>query len=332
MGLYSTEILLYGAHRRLLVCMDPAAPSSVVARQLTKTFDESVAVQKISFTIHAGECFGFLGPNGAGKTTTMRMMGCVSPPSGGELHVLGLDARTQARAIKRRLGVVPQDDNSDQYLSASENLELYGRYFDLTGNALRQRVMQSLEFVQLKDRANSEVRTLSGGMRRRLLIGRALISEPELVILDEPTTGLDPQARHLLWERLRILKSQQRTLILSTHYMDEAEQLCDRLVIMENGRIIALGAPSELIAQHCSREVVEVFAQRADREAIVKSTAGRVDRAEMLEDRLLLFAASTEVLLRDLAADFRTAKVLQRRSTLEDVFLKLTGRQLLEAP
>ena len=289
-------------------------------------------MQGISFTIHAGECFGFLGPNGAGKTTTMRMMGCVSPPSGGDLHVLGLEVRSQARAIKRRLGIVPQDDNSDQYLSASENLQLYGRYFDLNGADLRQRVAKSLEFVQLADRAKSEVRTLSGGMRRRLLIGRALISNPDLIILDEPTTGLDPQARHLLWDRLRTLKAQQRTLILSTHYMDEAEQLCDRLVIMENGRIIALGAPADLIAEHCTREVVEVFAQRPDRDAIMASAQGRVDRAEMLEDRLLLFAAQTDSLLRDLAADYRTAKVLQRRSTLEDVFLKLTGRRLLEAP
>ena len=312
--------------------MPSTVPSAVVARNLRKTFGSSVAVQDISFTIETGECFGLLGPNGAGKTSTLRMLGCVSPRSGGELTVLGRDTRTESRAIKRRLGVVPQDDNLDQYLSVAENLELYGRYFDMRGSSLREQVKKSLEFVQLSDRAGSEVRTLSGGMKRRLLVGRALISDPELILLDEPTTGLDPQARHLLWERLRRLKQQQRTLLLCTHYLDEAEQLCDRLIIMDGGRIIALGTPADLIAEHCSKEVIEVFAERDARQAITARLQGQVQRIEALEDRLQLFDSQPERLLASLASDMRTAKVLHRRCTLEDVFLKLTGRNLQEGP
>jgi lipooligosaccharide transport system ATP-binding protein len=308
----------------------PAGPS-IEATDLCKKFGAFTAVDGISFTIQPGEVFGFLGPNGAGKTSTMRMIGCVSPLTGGRLRILGRDADRDARAIKRRLGVVPQDDNLDHYLSARENLLLYGRYFDLHGAALARRCDEVLAFVQLSDRGDSEVRTLSGGMRRRLLIARALISSPELIILDEPTTGLDPQARHLLWERMRVLKAEQRTLILSTHYMDEAEQLCDRLVFMEAGKIVAHGSPADLIREHVSREVVEVFAPRPVREALLAAHRTDVRMAEMLEDRLLLFVDRADALLPGLAQDAGTVKVLSRRSTLEDVFLKLTGRTLVEA-
>jgi lipooligosaccharide transport system ATP-binding protein len=312
-----------------------AAPASTIApsvraTHLCKRFGGFTAVDGISFEIQPGEVFGFLGPNGAGKTSTMRMIGCVSPISGGELRILGADAGRDGRAIKRRLGVVPQDDNLDHYLSARENLLLYGRYFDLRGAPLARRCDEVLSFVRLSDRAESEVRTLSGGMRRRLLIARALISSPELVILDEPTTGLDPQARHLLWERLRVLKSEQRTLILSTHYMDEAEQLCDRLVFMEAGKIVAQGSPSELIREHVSREVVEVFAPRPVRDAILAAHRGAVRMAEALEDRLLLFVDKADALLPLLAQQAHTHKILSRRTSLEDVFLKLTGRTLVE--
>lgn len=304
---------------------------TVQAENLRKQFGTFTAVDGISFAIQAGECFGFLGPNGAGKTSTMRMMGCVSPLGGGQLTILGLDARTQPRAIKRRLGVAPQDDNLDQYLSCRENLLLYGSYFNLPRKDLQSRCEEVLHFVQLADRANHEVRTLSGGMRRRLLIARALISSPDLLILDEPTTGLDPQARHLLWEKLRKLKREQRTLVLSTHYMDEAEQLCDRLVFMEAGRIIAQGPPADLIREHVSREVVEVFGAPDDLTALQGTLRPQTHGTELLQDRLLLFVDKAENMVAQVPhPKDNPFKILSRRSTLEDVFLKLTGRSLVE--
>jgi lipooligosaccharide transport system ATP-binding protein len=304
---------------------------TVRAEGLRKQFGDFTAVDGISFDIQAGECFGFLGPNGAGKTSTMRMIGCTSPFTSGKLEILGLDASKRPRSIKRRLGVAPQDDNLDHFLSARENLRLYGRYFDLKGKELEARCEEMLQFVQLTDRADNEVRTLSGGMKRRLLIARALISRPDCVILDEPTTGLDPQARHLLWEKLRMLKRQQRTLILSTHYMDEAEQLCDRLVFMEAGKIITQGTPQDLIREHVSREVVEVFGTLEELFVVQQTVGAQAALVEMLQDRLLLFVDKAEVMAALVTQPpGNPLKILSRRTTLEDVFLKLTGRTLVE--
>jgi len=306
-------------------------PVTVRARALTKTYGSLLAVDGIDFETHAGECFGFLGPNGAGKTTTMRMIGCSIPLGGGELRVMDWDVSRDMRRVKRILGVVPQEENLDFDLTVEENLLVYGRYFDLDRRTRRDRTAGLLEFVQLREKANVGVRALSGGMKRRLLIARALVNEPRLVLLDEPTTGLDPQARHLVWEKLRQLKRQDRSLLLTTHYMDEAEQLCDRLVVMERGRILAEGSPRELIRRHVSRDVVEVTAPPAVRERALARYRDKVTGHEMLEERLLLFTGNGDELLHDLTGQGQDGMELySRRATLEDVFLKLTGRRLTE--
>ncbi|MCU1429827.1 MAG: putative transporter ATP-binding protein [Actinomycetia bacterium] len=291
-----------------------------------------MAVDGIDFEIEAGEAFGFLGPNGAGKTSTMRMIGCVSPVSGGELRVLGLDPAHDGPVIRGRLGVVPQEDNLDLELTVLDNLLIYGRYFDLPRHVVRERADELLDFVHLTDRRNSKVDPLSGGMKRRLTIARALINQPELLLLDEPTTGLDPQARHLVWERLYRLKQRGVTLVLTTHYMDEAEQLCDRLVIMDNGLIVAEGSPRELIERHAAREVVEV---RFDTEAAQHDALPRLaavgERVEALADRVLVYTYDGDDTMAKIAADdLRPAAILARRGSLEDVFLLLTGRTLEE--
>jgi lipooligosaccharide transport system ATP-binding protein len=301
------------------------------ARRLTKRFGSFVAVDAIEFDVARGESFGFLGPNGAGKTSTMRMIGCVSPVTDGTLRVLGLDPTVDAAAIKSRLGVVPQQDTLDMELTVRENLIIYGRYFDLSRAEARRRADELLEFVQLTDRANSQVEPLSGGMKRRLTIARSLINEPDLLLLDEPTTGLDPQARHLLWDRLYRLKQQGKTLILTTHYMDEAEQLCDRLVVMDKARIVAEGSPRQLIDAYSTREVVELRFPPGVQETLDGRLEGIADRIEALPDRVLLYADDGEAAV---AATYerglRPETVLVRRSTLEDVFLRLTGRSLIE--
>jgi lipooligosaccharide transport system ATP-binding protein len=308
----------------------------IAARALTKRFPGFVAVDGIDFHVDAGEAFGFLGPNGAGKTSTMRMVGCVSPMSGGQLRVLGLDPQTQGRAIRARLGVVPQEDTLDLELSVRQNLVIYARYFDIARPVARQRADELLDFVQLTDRADTRVDTLSGGMKRRLTIARALINNPELVLLDEPTTGLDPQARHLVWERLYQLKRRGVTLVLTTHYMDEAEQLCDRLVIMDDGHIVAEGSPRDLIAQHTSREVLELRFDNDDDQTKAYDFATRqlqraITRSERLADRLLIYTDDGDrTYERFTDAGIHADSVLVRRSTLEDVFLTLTGRQLEE--
>jgi lipooligosaccharide transport system ATP-binding protein len=301
------------------------------ARGLTKRFGDLTAVDAVDFDVQPGEAFGFLGPNGAGKTSTMRMIGCISPVTAGTLRVLGMDPATQGSTIRGRLGVVPQQDTLDMELTVLENLLIYGRYFDLSYTEARRRATELLEFVQLSDRAGDEVEPLSGGMKRRLTIARGLINEPEVMLLDEPTTGLDPQARHLVWERLYRLKKQGVTLILTTHYMDEAEQLCDRLVVMDKARIVAQGSPRELVAQHSSREVLEL---RFD-DGVTLDLDGRLDglveRAEHLPDRWLLYGddgdATSEAIH---ALGYRPVSQLVRRSSLEDVFLRLTGRTLIE--
>ena len=304
---------------------------TVLARDLHKTFDDLVAVDGVSFETRAGECFGFLGPNGAGKTTTMKMIGCSSPMGRGELRVLDQDVNRHSREVKRQLGVVPQEDNLDFDLTVRENLFVYGRYFDLARPIISERLERLVDFVQLRDKENVNVRFLSGGMKRRLLIARALINEPRIIILDEPTTGLDPQGRHLVWEKLRQLKGQDRTLILTTHYMDEAEQLCDRLVVMEHGKILAEGRPRDLIREFVSRDVVELTASKDTRAHVRQRYDGKVSGHEMLEEKILLFTEDADDLLHDLTGErMEGAEFYSRRATLEDVFLKLTGRSLNE--
>jgi lipooligosaccharide transport system ATP-binding protein len=302
----------------------------VQAKALTKRFGDEVAVDGIDFEVHKGEVFGFLGPNGAGKTTTMRMIATVSPVTDGELRVLGMDPRHQGPAIRARLGVVPQDDNLDTELTVYDNLLIYGRYFGMSLREIRPRADELLHFARLDDRRNSRVDPLSGGMKRRLTIARSLINRPELVLLDEPTTGLDPQARHLLWERLYRLKRDGVTLVLTTHYMDEAEQLCDRLVIMDEARIVAEGSPRQLIERHCTREVVELrFDEPADHDRAVAQLQGRGAEVDPLADRILLYSDDGDATASDVvAAGVHPATTLVRRSSLEDVFLRLTGRTL----
>lgn len=315
----------------MLAVSSPASDSLITATGLTKRFGDFTAVAGIDFEVRRGEAFGFLGPNGAGKSSTMRMIGCVSPSSAGSLQLFGLDASTHGAAIRARIGVVPQLDTLDTELTVQENLWLYGRFFDLPRAEARRRAVELLEFAQLTDRAGSIVDNLSGGMKRRLSIARSLINEPELLLLDEPTTGLDPQARHVLWDRLYRLKQQGVTLVLTTHYMDEAEQLCDRLVVMDQGRIVAEGSPRDLIARYSTREVLELRFPAGENEAAAPTLAGIGDRQELLPDRVLVYADDGEAALAE--AHHRGAapeSALVRRSSLEDVFLLLTGRTLVD--
>jgi lipooligosaccharide transport system ATP-binding protein len=329
---------LCGARRYHPVVLEVAAtPESLIhARGLTKRFGAFTAVDGVDFDVAPGEAFGFLGPNGAGKTSTMRMIGTVSPVTAGTLTVFGLDPKRDGARIRARLGVVPQADTLDPELSVLENLLVYGRYFDLSWGEARRRALELLDFVQLTERSDDKVEPLSGGMKRRLVIARALINEPSLLLLDEPTTGLDPQARHLLWDRLYRLKQRGVTLCLTTHYMDEAEQLCDRLVVMDQARIVAEGSPRQLIEQYVSREVLELRFRRDDGEADDDAhIAGRLDglaeRVEQLPDRVLVYTDDGEaVAATAYERGLRPTSVLVRRSTLEDVFLRLTGRSLVE--
>ncbi len=303
----------------------------VRARALTKRFEEFVAVDGVDFDVRPGEAFGFLGPNGAGKSSTMRMIGAVSPRSAGELSVFGLDPETNGAEIRARLGVVPQENNLDSELPVGENLMIYGRYFDLPRSVIRERIAELLAFAQLEAREKSKVDSLSGGMKRRLTIARALINRPDLLLLDEPTTGLDPQARHLLWDRLYRLKQQGVTLIITTHYMDEAEQLCDRLVVMDKGAIAAEGSPTELIARYSPREVVELRFPVGVQGEVMDRLDGLASRTEVLPDRVLLYtddgdATTAGVHRRGLEPE----TIVARRSSLEDVFLRLTGRSLID--
>jgi lipooligosaccharide transport system ATP-binding protein len=310
-----------------------ANPSEALirARALTKRFGDFTAVDAIDFDVQPGEAFGFLGPNGAGKTSTMRMIGCVSPVTGGELRVLGMDPGQDGPRIRAKIGVVPQQDTLDTELTVLDNLVIYGRYFGLARSEARRRAAELLEFVQLTERAASQVEPLSGGMKRRLSIARSLINEPELMLLDEPTTGLDPQARHLVWDRLYRLKQRGTTLVLTTHYMDEAEQLCDRLVVMDKAKIVAEGSPRELIERYSTREVTEMRFDPAVQDRLDGELDGLAQRVERLPDRVLLYTDDGEATVA--AAHNRGLRpdtVLVRRSTLEDVFLRLTGRSLIE--
>ncbi|MFN2496836.1 MAG: ABC transporter ATP-binding protein [Pseudonocardiaceae bacterium] len=303
----------------------------VQARGLRKWFGPVEAVRGIDVDVRRAEAFGFLGPNGAGKSSIMRMIACVSPPSAGELRVFGLDPDVDGSRIRARLGVVPQQDNLDTELSVRDNLHIYGRYFGLSRAAVRAKAAELLEFAQLTDRAADPVESLSGGMKRRLTIARSLINDPDLLLLDEPTTGLDPQARHLLWDRLFRLKQHGVTLIITTHYMDEAEQLCDRLVVMDRGVIAAEGSPAELIAGHSTREVLELRFRPDEHHDGLELLDGLVVRVERLPDRLLLYTSDGEAALSAVhQRGVRPVSSLVRRSTLEDVFLRLTGRSLVD--
>ncbi len=303
----------------------------ILAHNLVKRFGDFTAVDGIDVEVRKGEAFGFLGPNGAGKSSTMRMISCVSKPTDGALRIFGLDPVTEGARIRARIGVVPQMDTLDTELSVQENLWIYGRFFDLSRAECRRRTKDLLEFAQLTERAASVVDDLSGGMKRRLSIARSLINEPELLLLDEPTTGLDPQARHVLWDRLYRLKQQGVTLVLTTHYMDEAEQLCDRLVVMDHGRIVAEGSPRSLIEQYATREVLELRFAAGTNEAEGRRAEGLGSRAEVLPDRVLVYADDGEVALAEAHhRGLRPESALVRRSSLEDVFLLLTGRSLVD--
>jgi lipooligosaccharide transport system ATP-binding protein len=303
----------------------------IVAKGLRKTYGDFVAVDGIDFQVKQGEAFGLLGPNGAGKSTTMRMIASTSMRTAGELEILGKDPNTHGPEIRAHLGVVPQQDNLDRELKVWENLYIYGRYFGLSRKFMKNKIEELIEFAQLEEKRNAKTEELSGGMKRRLTIARALVNEPDILMLDEPTTGLDPQARHVLWDRLFRLKEQGVTLVITTHYMDEAEQLCDRLVVMDKGRIMAEGSPAELIKKYSSKEVLEVrFGSSANQEA-AKKIEGLGDRTEVLPDRILIYSENGEKMLEQIVKlGLSPLTSLVRRSSLEDVFLRLTGRSLVD--
>ena len=301
------------------------------ARGLTKTYGDFVAVDGINFDVAKGESFGFLGPNGAGKSTTMRIIGATSVRTSGTLTILGKDPEENGPQIRAHLGVVPQQDNLDSELTVSENIFIYGRYFGLSSSFINKKIPELLEFAQLEEKKDTKVEALSGGMKRRLTIARSLVSEPDILMLDEPTTGLDPQARHILWDRLFRLKEQGVTLLITTHYMDEAEQLCDRLIVMDKGKIMAEDSPAQLIKTYSTKEVLEVRFGSDRNQEMVDVLRPLADRIEVLPDRILLYAEDGEQLLEQIAAKgIHPNTSLVRRSSLEDVFLRLTGRSLVE--
>jgi lipooligosaccharide transport system ATP-binding protein len=303
----------------------------IIAKGLGKKFGDFIAVDGIDFSVHKGESFGLLGPNGAGKSTTMRIIGATSQRSSGEITILGKDPEKFGPQIRAHLGVVPQKDNLDEHLTVSENLYLYGRYFGLSGKVIRGKIDELLEFAQLEEKRDIKVEALSGGMKRRLTIARALVSDPEILMLDEPTTGLDPQARHILWDRLFRLKEKGVTLVITTHFMDEAEQLCERLVVMDKGKIMAEGSPVDLIKRYSSREVLELRFGTDKNSEFADQLSKFCDRLEILPDRILLYAEDAEKALEEIiGANLHPRTSLVRRSSLEDVFLRLTGRTLVE--
>ena len=303
----------------------------IQARGLTKKFGDFTAVDGIDFDVAKGESFGLLGPNGAGKSTTMRIIAATSRRTAGSITILGRDPEEHGPQVRAHLGVVPQQDNLDGELTVTENLYIYGRYFGLKKNFVRNKVEELLAFAQLEEKKDVKVDALSGGMKRRLTIARALISEPDILMLDEPTTGLDPQARHILWDRLFRLKEDGVTLIITTHFMDEAEQLCDRLVVMDKGTIMAEGSPADLIKKYSTKEVLEVRFGSNRNQEVAPTLKSMCDRMEVLPDRLLLYVDDGEVLLEEIAAKkLHPTTSLVRRSSLEDVFLRLTGRSLIE--
>ncbi len=303
----------------------------ISARGLTKSYGDFIAVDGIDFDVAKGESFGFLGPNGAGKSTTMRIIGATSVRTSGTLTILGKDPEVNGPQIRAHLGVVPQQDNLDVELTVSENIFIYGRYFGLPSSFINKKIPELLEFAQLEEKKDTKVQALSGGMKRRLTIARSLVSEPDILMLDEPTTGLDPQARHILWDRLFRLKEQGVTLLITTHYMDEAEQLCDRLIVMDKGKIMAENSPAQLIKDYSTKEVLEVRFGSDKNHEMVEILRPLAERIEVLPDRILLYAEDGEHLLEQIAAKgIHPNTSLVRRSSLEDVFLRLTGRSLVE--
>ena len=305
--------------------------TTIVARGLKKSYRDFEAVKGVDFEVYRGECFGFLGPNGAGKSTTMKMLYGAAVPTGGELSVAGLEITRNEREVKRRIGIVPQEDNLDNDLKVMENLLVYGRYYDLPRKVAQRRAEELMEFVQLSEKAGAEVEQLSGGMKRRLLIARALINDPDIVVLDEPTTGLDPQARHLVWDRLRELTTEGKTLVLTTHYMEEAAQLCDRLVIMEGGEIVTGGSPREMIEEHVSPEVLELRATPDAIERLLRMVEANDGAVERAGEALLIYTTDAGALMEKIHASGVPVKnTMYRRAGLEDVFLRLTGRQLID--
>jgi lipooligosaccharide transport system ATP-binding protein len=315
----------------MIVPKSQNAKTMIVAKGLRKVYGDFVAVDGIDFEVKQGEAFGLLGPNGAGKSTTMRMIASTSMRSGGELEILGKDPNKKGPEIRAHLGVVPQQDNLDRELKVWENLYIYGRYFGLSRKFMKDKIEELIEFAQLGDKRNAKTEELSGGMKRRLTIARALVNEPDILMLDEPTTGLDPQARHVLWDRLFRLKEQGVTLVITTHYMDEAEQLCDRLVVMDKGRIMAEGSPADLIKQFSSKEVLEVRFGSSANKNVAKQIQGLGDRTEVLPDRILIYSDNGEKILEKIVKlGLHPLTSLVRRSSLEDVFLRLTGRTLVD--
>ncbi len=305
--------------------------SLISARGLTKKFGDFTAVDSIDFDVAKGESFGLLGPNGAGKSTVMRMIGATSQRNAGQLTILGKDPEKNGPQIRAHLGVVPQQDNLDMQLSVTENLYIYGRYFGLPRKFVKGKIDELLAFAQLEEKRDAKVEALSGGMKRRLTIARALVSEPEILMLDEPTTGLDPQARHILWDRLFRLKEQGVTLVITTHFMDEAEQLCDRLIVMDRGKIMAEGSPASLIKDYSTKEVLEVRFGSDRNQEVADKLRSMCERIEELPDRVLMYTEDGEALLEKIYASALHPKTsLVRRSSLEDVFLRLTGRTLIE--
>ena len=303
----------------------------IVARGLTKKFGDFTAVDGIDFSVYRGESFGLLGPNGAGKSTTMRIIGATSQRTSGEITILGKDPEKFGPQIRAHLGVIPQKDNLDEQLTVTENLYIYGRYFGLSPKFIKGKVDELLEFAQLEEKRDAKVESLSGGMKRRLTIARALVSDPDILILDEPTTGLDPQARHILWDRLFRLKEKGVTLVITTHFMDEAEQLCERLIVIDRGKIMAEGSPAELIKNYSSKEVLELRFGSEKNEEIADKLRDKCDRLEVLPDRILLYSEDAEHALEDIMrTGLHPRTSLVRRSSLEDVFLRLTGRSLIE--
>jgi lipooligosaccharide transport system ATP-binding protein len=303
----------------------------IVARGLTKKFGDFTAVDGIDFSVYRGESFGLLGPNGAGKSTTMRIIGATSQRTSGEILILGKDPEKFGPQIRAHLGVIPQKDNLDEQLTVTENLYIYGRYFGLSPKFIKGKVDELLEFAQLEEKRDAKVESLSGGMKRRLTIARALVSEPDILMLDEPTTGLDPQARHILWDRLFRLKEKGVTLVITTHFMDEAEQLCERLIVIDRGKIMAEGSPNDLIKRYSSKEVLEVRFGSEKNEELAEKLKDKCERLEVLPDRILLYAEDAEKSLEEIMKSGMHPKTsLVRRSSLEDVFLRLTGRTLVE--
>ncbi|MBU3643359.1 MAG: ATP-binding cassette domain-containing protein [Candidatus Nanopelagicaceae bacterium] len=303
----------------------------IVARGLTKKFGDFTAVDGIDFTVKRGESFGLLGPNGAGKSTTMRIIGATSQRTGGEISILGKDPEKFGPQIRAHLGVIPQKDNLDEQLTVTQNLYIYGRYFGLSNKFIKGKIEELLEFAQLEEKRDAKVDSLSGGMKRRLTIARALVSEPDILMLDEPTTGLDPQARHILWDRLFRLKEKGVTLVITTHFMDEAEQLCERLIVIDRGKIMAEGSPADLIKRYSSKEVLELRFGSENNETVADKLRDKCERLEVLPDRVLLYSEDAEHVLEEIVRSGMQPKTsLVRRSSLEDVFLRLTGRTLIE--